>query len=242
MPPPAAFDPGSTIDDTSDLQNIVERIVTGLFASLRKCHSLEEELHDSHRDLIAFVRGLLYERYIPNVQVIASEIYRKFRPGLLRIVASDHKLQRRRAEFDVARRKRSETRMRRKVLFVEAGNRLVAARFEAIQRCATTAEPGIEHSTRSLLDTQIGITEFACPGGSEVHIGYHQEVIDLMQIPWDEKQKRRFSGCPISLRFGFLLTCISGQTLDLARNFLPLPSIQPFIRILEHDLTMWSGI
>jgi hypothetical protein len=57
IPPPAAFDPGSTIDNTSDLQNIVERIVAGLFASLRKCHSLEEKLHDSHRDLIAFVGG-----------------------------------------------------------------------------------------------------------------------------------------------------------------------------------------
>jgi hypothetical protein len=57
IPPPATFDSGSTIDHTSDLQNIVERIVAGLFASLRKCHSLEEELHDSHRDLIAFVGG-----------------------------------------------------------------------------------------------------------------------------------------------------------------------------------------
>jgi hypothetical protein len=45
-----------------------------------------------------------------------------------------------------------------------------------------------------------------------------------MQIPWDEKQKRRFSDCPIALRFGFLLTCISRQALDLARNFLSLPS------------------
>jgi hypothetical protein len=70
--------------------------------------------------------------------------------------------------------------MGRKLLFAEAGNRLIAARFEAIQRCATTAEPGIEHSARSLLDTEIGITEFACRGGSDVHIGNHQEVIDLM--------------------------------------------------------------
>jgi hypothetical protein len=61
IPPPAAFDPGNTIDDTSDLQNIVERIVARLFASLRKCYSLEEEVHDTHRDLIAFVGGLLYE-------------------------------------------------------------------------------------------------------------------------------------------------------------------------------------
>jgi hypothetical protein len=58
IPPPASFDPGSTINDTFDLQNNVERIIAGLFASLRKCHSLEEELHDSHRDLIAFVWGL----------------------------------------------------------------------------------------------------------------------------------------------------------------------------------------
>jgi hypothetical protein len=121
------------------------------------------------------------------VQVIASEICRKFRAGLLRIVASDHKLQRRRAQLEVARRKRSETRMRRKLLFAEAGSRLVAARFEVIQRCATTAEPGIEHSARSPLDSEISIMEFACRGGSEVHIDYHQEVIDLMQIPWDEK-------------------------------------------------------
>jgi hypothetical protein len=63
------------------------------------------------RDLIAFVGGLLHERYIPNVQVIASEICRKFRPGLLRIVASGHKLQRSRAQLEVARRKGSETRM-----------------------------------------------------------------------------------------------------------------------------------
>jgi hypothetical protein len=35
---------------------------------------------------------------------------------------------------------------------------------------------------------------------------------------------RRVSDCPISLRFGFLLTCISRQALDLARNFLSLPS------------------
>jgi hypothetical protein len=59
IPPPAAFDTGSTIDSASDLQNIVERIAAGVFASLRKCHSLEEELHDSHRDLIAFVGGFI---------------------------------------------------------------------------------------------------------------------------------------------------------------------------------------
>jgi hypothetical protein len=114
--------------------------------------------------------------------------------------------------------------MQRKLLFVEAGDRLVAARFEAIQRCATTEEPGMEHSARSLLDIEIGITEFACRGGSEVHIGYRQEVIDLIRIPWDEKQKQRFSDCPISLRFGFLLTRIFRQALDLARNVLILPS------------------
>jgi hypothetical protein len=45
-----------------------------------------------------------------------------------------------------------------------------------------------------------------------------------MQIPWDEKQRRRFSDYLISLRFGFLLTCIYRQVLDLAHNFLPLPS------------------
>jgi hypothetical protein len=109
-------------------------------------------------------------------------------------------------------------------LFAEAGNRLVAARFEAIQRCTTIAEPGIEHSARSLLDSEIGITEFPCRGGSEVHTGYRQEVIDLMRIRWDEKQKRRFSDCPISLHFSFLLTHISRQAMDLARNCLPLPS------------------
>jgi hypothetical protein len=63
--------------------------------------------------------------------------------------------------------------------------------------------------------------------------------MDLMQIPWDEKQKHRFSDCPVSLRFGFSLMCISRQALDLARNFLPLPS---YTTLYTHFGTRLNGI
>jgi hypothetical protein len=46
----------------------------------------------------------------------------------------------------------------------------------------------------------------------------------LWTIPLEKANLRRYTSCPISLQFAFLLACLSHQPLDLARKFLPLPS------------------
>jgi hypothetical protein len=68
-------------------------------------------------------------------------------------------------------------------------------------------------------------------GKLNIFSAYKPELIALSQVPWNQKQNRRFSSAPISLTFGFLLACLSRLALDLARTFLPLPSYRT---ISEH--------
>jgi hypothetical protein len=43
-------------------------------------------------------------------------------------------------------------------------------------------------------------------------------------VLWEKGNSRRSTDRPISLRFAFLLACLSRQALDLTRKFLPLSS------------------
>jgi hypothetical protein len=64
---------------------------------------------------------------------------------------------------------------------------------------------------------------------------YQHEVIDLLQVSSEHLNRRRFKNHPLSLRFGFLLASHSRPALEVAREFLPLPSYQTICEYYRDD-------
>jgi hypothetical protein len=85
-------------------------------------------------------------------------------------------------------------------------------------------EPTELMTPRDPTDHTISGEDHKLRGTTAIASPYKVELDSLWMVPWEKGNLRWYADRPISLRFAFLLACLSRQALDLPRKFLPLPS------------------
>jgi hypothetical protein len=90
----------------------------------------------------------------------------------------------------------------------------------------STPLPGpdsIEPVQVSLIEDDVADAHLSSSTENPTREAYIEELERLLASPWTEKKSRRYDGCPVTMKFAFVLSSASRPAFRLARSFLPLP-------------------
>jgi hypothetical protein len=207
----------------------VHEIVTSLFARLRVAPDTSETIPNQ---LVQFIADQLSARLLPQAEELALEIASNCQ-GKIRelfegpVLPSAQKLHLREARI-MREHKRRER--------VARGAELTRVRLEAAERAAE-AESRDPAPLTALLDEEVAAEEFHCSDpAARTYEEYSHELLELLQIPWGRRNRRRFTNYPLSVKLAFLLACHSRPGLDIVRQFIPLPSYETVQKYYEIEL------
>jgi hypothetical protein len=225
MSDPSLVEPRET-DETptqgDPLGELVDNEVKTRFDSLRSCKG--SSAWEEHHELLLFVRDEVWQKCMAISNRITAEIVAEHERLLQSILMREEQRNHRWAQLAGARRQKREKQSERQRICENAGMRLGLLRLEAAEKTRSAQESGEDLEPRTIREIEGQIPELTHGADCETPIAYQRELSELFRVPWDQKHKRRFADCPLSMNFGLLLTCISRQALDIARNFIPFPS------------------
>jgi hypothetical protein len=207
---------------THPLRELVEKAVKSAIESL----GMDEESSacERHQNLFVFVRDQVRQKCMALTHHMTTEILSEHEQLLQTMVITEEQRNRRGTQLAEARRRKQEKQTERQQMWEDAGMRLALLRLEMARKTCSVEDFTEDVDPKTIPETESQTIDIQRDADFELPRAYQEELQDLFRIPWDQKNKRRFGDCPISMRFGLLLTCLSRQSLDLARRFIPLPS------------------
>jgi hypothetical protein len=205
----------------------VESIFRGVAAAARteggRLHELQE--------LAQLVAEKVSDRLFPLAEELAIDICRTCSAEIGAILEGAKPPSRQNLHLREARQIRQQKQIQREV----TGAQLTQLRREAAARVieAPSTEP---ESLTPLLDEETAAEELEFWGPNTTHEKYKLELLKLLKEPWGHKNRRRFGSFPFSVKFAFLLACHSRPALDIARQFIPLPSYETIQKYYDMPL------
>jgi hypothetical protein len=193
-------------------------IVTSLFSRVATASSNDET---TDIRLVELIAGQVYARLLPQAWEIALDISRSCHAEITALVAPPEPPSRQKRHLAEARGAREQRQIKRNAL----GAELSRLRLEAAER--VLSEPVEPEPLTPLLDQDTPTEEFECSETTEATYEQHRlELEKPFEISWHCRNRRRYAEFPLSRKLAFLLACHSRPALDIARQFIPLPSYE----------------
>jgi hypothetical protein len=221
--PPAPSDEllNAVLDAPPLFANPIQEIVTSIFHVVAATDAIPGPTPQLPHELVQFVAEKVFERLVPLIEELSLDICRSCSDEIGTILDGPKAPKLQNLHLDQARLIRQQKRAERR----RNAEQLTQLRLDAAAR-VTNDESADTGSLIALLDEDAVAEESECCGPLTTFDAFKLELLELLKLDWTKKNRRRYASCPFTLKFAFLLACHSRPALDIARQFLPLPSYE----------------